>query len=422
MKHLIILVFVCWVGYCNAAFDDLFLNRTLRIDYIHSGNAQEEYYALDELIQEPTWDRNKDILINPFDYGKYKFQAYDSASGELIYQTSYSTLFGEWQTTDEAGKRSRAFEETVIMPFPKTLIRVEFYSRDAKNEWVKHWSFYIKPNDILISREIVSPCKTRQLQFNGDPTHKLDIVFIAEGYTSTQMTKFRNDARRFMNYIMDCEPYNKYRDAINFWTVESHSQESGTDNPGLNIWKQTILNSHFWTFYSERYLTTFDNKTLRHLASNAPYDHIIVLVNTDKYGGGGFYNFYSICSVDDALSKYVITHELGHDLGGLGDEYYTGEVAMQNFYPTDVEPWEPNLTTLKQFNQKWKDLVKPSTPIPTPPGPKYDREVGVFEGGGYAEKGVYRPKSDCSMKSTTYNNFCPVCKRAISKMIEYYSH
>ncbi|MHC1706939.1 MAG: M64 family metallopeptidase [Bacteroidales bacterium] len=406
---------------CFAAYDDLFLNRTLRIDYIHSGNAKEEYFALDELIQEPTWDRNRENLINPFDFGKYKFLAYDSVTGELIYQTSYSTLFGEWQTTAEAGLKSKAFQETVIMPFPKSIIRVEFYSRNSKNDWVKKWSFYIKPNDILISKEIAFQCKTRQLQFVGEPAHKLDLVFLAEGYTKNQMNKFRGDARRFMNYILDCEPFKNYKEAINFWTVESHSEESGTDIPGISVWKQTILNSHFYTFYSDRYLTTFDHKTMRHLASNAPYDHIIVLVNSDKYGGGGFYNFYSITSTDDALSNFVMVHELGHDLAGLGDEYYTGEVAMQNFYPKDTEPWEPNLTTMVQFNLKWKDLVKPSTPVPTPPGPKYDREVGVFEGGGYAEKGVYRPKMDCTMKSTVYNNFCPVCKRAISKMIDYYS-
>ena len=422
MKYILLLILLCWNVLCHAAFDDLFLNRTLRIDYIHSGNAKEEYFSLDEILVEPTWDRNKEIMINPFDFGKYKFQAYDTLSGELIFQTSYSTLFGEWQTTDEAKVLSRSFEETVIMPYPKSVVRLEFYSRNAKNVWIKKFSFIVKPNDMMISKEVVYQCKTRQLQFTGDPSHKLDIAFIAEGYTKGQMGKFRSDARRFMNYILECEPYNSHKEDINFWAIESHSDENGADNPGLNIWKQTILNSHYWTFLSERYLTTYENKILRHIASNAPYDKIIVLVNSDKYGGSGFYNFYSMCSTDDPLSKFVVTHELGHDLAGLGDEYYSGETAMQNFYSTEVEPWEPNLTTLKQFNLKWKDLVKSTTPVPTTSGPKYDREIGAFEGAGYAEKGMYRPMEDCSMKSTTYNNFCPVCKRAINKMIEYYTH
>ena len=237
MKNIVLLVFVFWNSLCLAAYDDLFLNKTLRIDYVHSGNAKEEYFALDELIQEPTWDRNREQLINPFDYGQYKFQAYDSATGELIFQTSYSTLFGEWQTTEEAGQRSRAFHETVLMPFPKMVVRVEFYSRNRNNEWMKAWSFYVIPKDILISKEVAYQCKTRQLQFTGDPSHKLDIVILAEGYTKSQMNKFRNDAKRFMDYILDCEPYNKKKDAINFWTVESASEESGTDNPCKTEWK-----------------------------------------------------------------------------------------------------------------------------------------------------------------------------------------
>lgn len=406
---------------CFGAFEDLFLNRTLRIDYIHSGNASTEFFALDELIQEPIWDRIKDRLINPFDYGKYKFQAYDSLTDELIFQTSYSTLFGEWQTTAEAKQTSRSFHETVLMPFPKSTIRVEFYSRTANNSWEKRWSFYIRPNDILISKENAYQCKTRQIQYSGDPVHKLDIAFIAEGYTWLQMPKFRRDARRFMNYILECEPFSDYKESINFWSIESHSKESGADDPGQGSWKETILNSHFWTFYSERYLTIYDQKTMRHLASNAPYDHIIVLVNTDKYGGGGFYHFFSVCSTDDDLSNFVLVHEFGHDLAGLGDEYYTSDVAMQNFYPLDTEPWEPNLTTLKEFNKKWKEMIKPGTPVPTPAETRYEKETGVFEGGGYASKGVYRPSMDCTMKSARYNYFCPVCKGAIIKMIEYYS-
>ncbi|MCX6271004.1 MAG: M64 family metallo-endopeptidase [Bacteroidetes bacterium] len=415
----ILLIFLSFQ--CFAGFDDLFLNRTLRIDYYHSGNAKTESFSLDELIQEPTWDRNKNQLVYPFDYGKYKFQAFDSLSDELIYQTSYSTLFGEWQTTPEATTNNRSFHETVLMPFPKSTIKVEFYSRTPANTWEKKWSFYIYPNDILISKENAYQCKTRQLLFNGDPSHNLDIVIIAEGYTKWQMPKFRRDAKRFMNYILDCEPFNNYKEKINFWTVEAHSEESGTDQPGQGIWKKTILNSHFYTFYSDRYLTTYDNKTLRHLASNAAYDQIIVLVNTGKYGGGGFYNSFAMFSSDDNLSNFVVVHEFGHALAGLGDEYYGSDVAMQNFYPVDVEPWEPNLTTLKEFNKKWKDMLKPGTPVPTPVESRYVNDVGVFEGGGYATKGVYRPMVDCTMKSTKYNAFCPVCKKAISQAIEFYT-
>ncbi len=415
------LLSVTFLGASAGNFHDLFHNKTLRIDYIHSGNANNEYYALDELIREPVWDRTKTMLINPFDYGTYKFQAYDSATGELIYQTSYCTLFGEWRTTDEAKKNNRAFHETVLMPFPRSTVKVEFSSRMTDDIWKPMWTFFIDPEDVLITKDNAFQCDTRQLLYQGDPSHKLDVVFIAEGYTKRQMGKFRKDAKRFMDYILDCEPFNENKELINFWLVESPSRESGTDNPGLEEWKSTVVNSHFWTFYTDRYLTTSDNKTLRHLASNAPYDQIIVIVNDKKYGGGGFYNTYAMCTSDDNLSSYVLVHEFGHSLAGLGDEYYTSDVAMQDFYPKNVEPWEPNLTTLKEFNKKWKDQVKKETPVPTPADDKYEGVIGVFEGGGYSATGVYRPYLDCTMLSGRYNNFCPVCKKAISDMILFYS-
>ncbi len=421
MRFLGLLFLLLSVFQSFASFDDWFLNKTLRIDFIHAGDAGSEYFFLDELIQEPTWDRKKERLINPFDYGNYRMMAFDSASGELIYQTSWSSLFYEWQTTEEAAGIYRSFNETVLMPFPQTTVRVLFSSRNRMNKWEDKWGIFINPADIMISKENSFQCKTRRLAYHGDPSYKLDVVIIAEGYTAGQMRHFRRDAKRFMGYILGCEPFSQYRESINFWIVEAHSKESGTDIPGQNIWRQTAVNSHFYTFLSERYLTSYDHKTIRHLASNAPYDQILILVNSKKYGGSGFYNFYSMCSAHDPLSNFVAVHEFGHALAGLGDEYYSSETAFNNFYSLDVEPWEPNLTTLKAFHKKWKDLVKPGVPIPTPNDGNYENETGAFEGGGYVARGIYRPAVDCSMKSTRYNAFCPVCKRAISAMIEYYT-
>ncbi len=200
------------------------------------------------------------------------------------------------------------------------------------------------------------------------------------------------------------------------------SEQSGTDIPAENIWKSTIANSSFYTFDVDRYLMIYDNKTLRHLASNAPYDQIYVLVNTSKYGGGSIYNHYSVCVSDNPNSEYIFVHEFGHGFAALGDEYYTSEVAYSEFYPLDVEPLDPNLTTLVNFDSKWKDLIEEGTPIPTPVIKEYYDKIGVFEGGGYSAKGVYRPAYDCTMKSISIDNFCAVCKRAIQRMIEFYSN
>jgi hypothetical protein len=412
-------LFIPLIG--NAAFEDHFLNKTLRIDYIHCGNDKSEVYAIDEIIFEPSWDRSKTMLVDAFDYGKYKFMAYDSAKNELLFEKHYATMFGEWQTTAEAKTTWKSFSETVIMPYPKSSIRVEFFSRSKKGIWEKKFTTYINPESISISREPKYTRKTTRTWFSGEPSQRLDIVILAEGYTKWEMVKFRSDAQKFTNYLLECEPFSSVKDKINIWAVQAISEEAGSDIPGEGIWKNTVLNTNFYTFGSERYLTTMDNKTVRHLASNAPYDEIVVLVNTDKYGGGGFYNTLSVVSSRNSLSNFVFIHEFGHELAGLGDEYYASEVAMQDFYPKEVEPWEVNLTTLVDFPRKWKNMVLPGTPVPTPADDSNKGKTGVFEGGGYTAKGVYRPTFDCSMKSATYNNFCPVCKKALFEMVDYYT-
>ncbi len=422
MKYRFFLIAVLFLPLTTlASFEDYFLNKTLRIDYYRSGNQKEEMITLDELILEPTWDRSKTMLIEPFNYGNYKFQAFDSLSGELLFEKHYSTLFNEWQTTDEAKICNKSFQETMVMPFPKKTILVKFFTRNRSQEFVEKFNIYINPASIFISKENKYVKKTNRIWFSGDPSVKLDIVIIAEGYKGRELQKFRRDAQRFTNYLLECEPFAAMKDKINIWSVQCASEESGADIPGQGIWKKTILNSSFYTFGSERYLTTFDHKTLRHLASNAPYDQIIVLVNTEKYGGGGFYNFVSITSSNNALSNYVMVHEFGHGLCGLGDEYYTSDVAMVDFYPLDQEPWEPNLTTLVDFDRKWKNMVDKHVPVPTPAEEKYQDKVGLFEGGGYVAKGVYRPMLDCTMKSTRYNAFCPVCQKALMEMIDFYT-
>ena len=112
----------------------------------------------------------------------------------------------------------------------------------------------------------------------------------------------------------------------------------------------------------------------------------------------------------------------GIPLPVLADEYSGSGSASEDFYETDKEPWEPNITTLVSFDKKWKDMLLPGTPVPTPDTDEWKGKVGVFEGAGYMENGVYRPYIDCSMNVVRFNNFCPVCKRSISRMIEFYCH
>jgi hypothetical protein len=421
MKRLIAVWFVLITLNIYAGFDDYFHNKTMRVDYYHSGDKDLEFYSIAQLLEEPHWGGSRVNLIDIFDYGKYKFEVYDLASSALIYSRGYCTLFGEWQTTDEATKTVRSFHETVVFPYPKKNVRVDFYSRNRKGDWEKKFEYEIDPQDKFITTERRLEFPKYEVHKSGDPAHCVDIVFLPEGYTKEQMGKFKKDCKRFTEYLFACRPYDKYKNKFNIWAVEAPSAEQGADYPGRREWRKTILNTSFYTFDSERYLMTTDNRSVRDLAANAPYDQIYIIVNTDHYGGGAIYNHYAVCVADNKHGAYVFTHELGHSFVGLGDEYYDSEVSYNDFYPLEVEPWEPNLTTLVNFDIKWKNLVDKDTPVPTPPTSEFKAKVGVFEGGGYVNKGVYRPAVDCSMKSISVDNFCRVCTTAIEKMIVFYT-
>jgi len=407
--------------YCQVKFDDYFENKTLRIDYFHSGNVTDDSYSIDELKEEPYWGGSKAHLLDEFDYGKYKTEVYDKESGKMIFSKTYTTLFNEWQTTAEAKKTYKTFSETVIMPYPKKDVNVVFYSRDRKNEWVKKYEYPVSVSSYFISKERHLQYNTFQVVNSGPSDKCVDIVMIPEGYTEKELDLFKEDCKKFAGYLFNTTPFKENKDKFNIWGVLVPSQESGTDIPKNNIWKKTIVNTSFYTFDVERYLMTTDNKDLRDLAANAPYDQIYIIVNSEKYGGGSIYNHYSCGTNKNPYADYVFVHEFGHGFAGLADEYYTSEVAYEDPYPLDVEPIEPNITTLVHFDKKWKDMVDSSTPIPTPSEEKFYSKVGAFEGGGYIAKGVYRPMYDCQMKSKSVNNFCPVCKRAIERMIKFYS-
>ena len=421
MKLIFSLFLFISTTYPQVNFDDHFEDKTLRLDYFHSGDKENDYYSLDEMIEEPFWGGSKVNLIDKFNYGKYKFEVYDSVSNTLIYSRGYSTLFNEWQTTEEAKHTTKSFSETVVFPFPKNPVIVKFYASSRKNEWIKKFEYDVNPKNYFIKHERVTEYKNFKVLTSGDPSVKVDIVIIPEGYTEDEMDSFKEDCERFAGYLFNSSPFKENKDKFNIWGIEAPSLESGTDIPKKNIWKKTLVNSNFYTFDTERYLMTTDNKTLRDVASNAPYDQIYILANSDKYGGGAIYNHYSISVTKDKNFEFIITHEFGHGFASLADEYWTSDVAYQDFYPQDVEPTDPNLTTLVDFDSKWKDLVEDDTPIPTPDTDQFKDKVGAFEGGGYMEKGIYRPMHDCSMKSIKVDGFCPVCKRAIQQMIDFYS-
>lgn len=418
MKKVFTLLMILFATSSQAQFEKYFYSKTLRIDYMHAGTSDTDVYALEELIEEPYWGGSKTILVCPFDYGNYKFTVTSREDSALIYSRGYSSLFSEWQTTAEARTTRKAFPENVIMPYPRKPVTVDFFKRLRDGNWEKQFTLNIDPASYFIRKERKLEFPSFDVHASGKPDKCLDIVMIPEGYTSDEMGKFREDCNRLAAFLLKCEPFSEYAGNINIRGVEAISSESGADIPGKDIWKKTVLNSNFYTFDIERYLTTTDMRSVRDAAANVPYDHICIVANSQVYGGGGIYNHYALFTSDNPFADYVFVHEFGHSFAGLGDEYYNSAVAYEDFYNLSIEPWEPNLTTLVDFNRKWKDMVPEGTPIPTPEKDKNKHPLGAFEGGGYMTRGIYRPSHDCTMKSLTYNNFCPVCKKALREMLE----
>jgi len=422
MKKLVLILMLATPIFVSAQFDKYFENKSMRVDYFHAGNNKTDNYFIDEVIAEPYWGGSKVNLIDETNFGKYLVKVLDKASGKLIYSRSYSTLFGEWQTVDEAKSVQKSFSESVVFPYPKNPVTVVFCTKSFDTGFYEEkYRYDINPEDAcLVKRDNRHKYPVFEVHKGGEANKKVDIVIIPDGYTASQMSLFKKDCEKFKNEFFKYEPYSSHKDDFNIHAVLAPSEESGSDEPCKGIWKNTVVSCSYWSLGSERYLMTTDNKTLRDVAANAPYDQIYILVNSTKYGGGGIYNWYCTGVNSNVMAGKIIVHEFGHGFAGLGDEY-VGNAEYNDFYNKKLEPADPNVTNLVNFDVKWKDMIEPGTPIPTPATAEYKNKVGVYEGAGYMQKDFYRPMQDCLMNHFQCDEFCPVCKRAIVKMIEFYT-
>lgn len=416
---LLLLTVLCSLSsFAQESFDTYFEKKSLRIDFALSGNLQHQSAAIQQLREEPVWGGPQKNLIDQFNYGGYYINVYDKATNKLIYSRGFNTLFEEWRSTEQAKTETQSWTNSASIPYPKAPVYIEITARE-KSDMQFHplLKQEVDPKSIFIDRGKLKENKIYSVQNNGSSTEKVDLVFIAEGYTAAEQEKFIADAKRFTDALFNTPPFDTRRNDFNVWAVVLASEESGTDISGKGIFKNTALNSGYYTFGVDRYLTTPDMKSIRDAVWNVPCDAVFLLINAETYGGGGMYNFYACGTADHPKTPVVFTHEFGHSFAGLADEYFSSEVAYQDFYNLKYEPWEPNITTLVNFDSKWKDLLPAKTPIPTPLNDEYKEGIGVFEGGGYLAKGIYRPKDHCMMRD--YAPFCPACSRAILRMIDF---
>lgn len=411
MKRLFIalLLTVCYSTVFAQKFEDYFTDATLRLDYSFAGNAQKQWIAIDQLNRIPRWYGKRQRLAElPMD-GNGQITVRDHRSGQVIYRNSFSTLFQEWLSYPEAEATSRSFENVFLVPFPKDTVDITVDLRNNRKEVMTQFTHTVVPTDILIrhiGERDVTPHVT--LQQASDTARCIHIAFVAEGYTEKEMPTFIEDCNIAIEALFAHEPFKSMRNRFNIVAVEPASAEAGTSEPGKGIWRNTPLGSHFDTFYSDRYLTTLHLKALHDCLAGTPYEHIIVLVNTEKYGGGGILNSYNLSMAHHPKFKPVVVHEFGHSFAGLADEYaYEGEQIPM--YPHDVEPWEQNITTKVNFHGKWENLIG-----------KIDG-AGFHEGAGYSSKGVWRGFKDCRMRTNETPEFCPVCQQALTRVINFYT-
>ena len=450
-------------------YNRYFTEKTMRVDYFHTGTKGEEKISLDQVLDDGPWPGSRTNLIDTLNMGEFVVRVYDYASGAMTFSKGFSSLFNEWQTTDEAGNGIyRTFSESVRLPYPRKAIQLTISRRDKRMCFHEMFSTFIDPaSPVQVKKEKKVPAfAVVPLMENGSPSAKVDILILGDGYARSEMEKFRKDAKHFNDVMFNTEPFKSRNKDFNVWTIEVASGESGIDVPDKDVWKNNALGTMYNSFGSARYVLTQENKAVRDIASAAPYDFLCILVNDTRYGGGGIYNLYATTYTKEQTAgqewqmDYVYVHEFGHSFAGLGDEYYSSSTAYNDFYPAGVEPWEPNVTALSdKKNVKWKGFVSSNVEIPTPweKAPydsleairsKLDRlapdyyekreplhraemsllknsmsagKVGAFEGAGYAARGLFRPSVDCRMFSLSLSGFDPVCTAAIERMIDFYS-
>jgi len=447
-------------------FNAFFIEKTMRMDFFHTGNSKEEKFAVDKVLSDGIWGGSKKILIDKLELGPYFFEVVDKETNVLLYSRGFANVFGEWQTTPEADARWGTFHESLRFPWPVKPVTILVKKRDAENKFQTIWTTDIDPSYRQVNpADITHSEKVDIIVENGPSQEKLDIVILGDGYTAKEMEKFRNDAKRLSGVLLNAEPFKSQSKNINIRAVETPSEQSGVNKPHHGAFKRTPLSVSYSAFDSERYALTFDNKTVRDVASAVPYEFMVILINERTYGGGGIYNLYTTVSAGNKFADYIMVHEMGHHMAGLADEYYTSAVSYEIPQIT-VEPWEPNVTALfDKNNLKWKDLVSDGTPIPTPwnkdefdkhgyhiqrerdslraahvpenimedlftrqmnreneffAAEKYKDAVGAFEGANYNAKGMYRSQLDCIMY-TRHQVYCKVCQRSIINVIEQYS-
>ena len=440
---------------------------TMRVDFYHSGNSETEMFSLDRVVLEPLpWTGNMQHPIDKTLRGKYLFEIVAPGSGAVAWSRSFSSIYGEWETTREARNMNRTYHESVRFPAQPDEFVLVLKKRNAKNAFEEIWRLPVDPNGYTVHRESAAHAyRVVAILDNGDPATKVDLLILGDGYTEDEHDRFIAKAREATDILFATSPFRERKDDFNVWALAPASRASGVSRPSTRTYRDSPLGTAYDAFGAVRYMLTFDNRNMRRIASSTPYDFVEILANNEVYGGGGIYGLYATAAADNEWLPYLFVHDFAHHFAGLADEYYTS-AAVYESPEVVVEPYEPNVTALLDPGDlKWNHLVTPNTPLPTP-WPKaefeehsiavqerraamraanvsedemnalfrYTKEftadlfsraehrdaIGAFEGANYQARGFYRSQLNCLM-FTRVDYFCRVCSAAIEDVIDEYS-
>ncbi|UCD39070.1 MAG: peptidase M64 [Fidelibacterota bacterium] len=468
MHRLMFLLIPCALAF-SQSFDTYFTGQTLRFDYYHSGIATEEHISLDQVRLEGPWPGSRAHLVDGTNLGKYFFEVVDTTTRQVIYSRGFASIYGEWETTPEAGAGIwRSLHESQRFPEPKQPVRLLLYKRGEDGDFHPFYTTVVDPKSRFVDRSSITPRgKVWKVFESGPAATKVDILILGDGYTKKERRQFHKDVEHLVGTLFDTEPFKSRKSDFNVRAIDLAAVESGISNPRAGVWRDNLFGASFNSLDSDRYMLTYANRTMRDVASQAPYDALMIVANDRKYGGGGIFNLYATTAAHSSQAAYIFVHEFGHSFAGLGDEYYSSDVAYDEFYTADIEPWEPNITALLDPKQlKWWHLLDTDTRVPTPwnqaaydsadyayqekrrklraegaseetlealfaekkaitkpmlEAEPYFGKVGAFEGAGYQPKGLYRPEVDCIMFTRNPTNFCRVCADAIQRVIDLYA-
>ncbi|MHB8800256.1 MAG: M64 family metallopeptidase [Thermoanaerobaculia bacterium] len=447
---------------------DAFTPQTMRVDLLHTGGKGTEIVVVDRVVNDGPWAGSLTKADDGLGLGPYRFEVLEPATGRLLYARGYSSIYAEWETTPEAKAAHGTFRESLRFPWPLAKVQVVLKKRDRQNLFREVFTTLVDPASAEVNP--APPPKTGSVWTvfeSGPPNEKVDLLVLGEGYAEKDLPKFHADVKRMVETLFRYEPFQSRRADFNVRALDLPSGEGGAHRPQSKIFRRTPLQVQYNIFGSERYVLTYDDRALRDAAAQAPHDVLEILVNDAQYGGGGIYNHQATASADTAFAEYVFVHEFGHHFAALADEYYTSDVAYETGAADLPEPWEMNVTALRDpAKLKWRDLVEAGTPLPTPwskeafekasrdfqarrkallaagrppaeidalfreqqkveaaffAKEKWAGKVGAYEGAAYEAKGLYRSSADCIMFTRTTGGFCPVCRKALEKVIDSYA-